>query len=268
MIINFAVDINDEFSYYTIPIPGNPKQSMDFLKVHKRIEIPNHEKKSYFYDVYGLYRSTMMCQGQPEVAVNLKYGHYMMDYYQAFVDIGHPDFASALIQQYKLATASKVDSMDQKLSIGHNIKFLKEFAKEHNQFKDINNHDYYNNQLKQYCDLDFSVYYIDENTLNISCLASAIIYSCVFDDFVGYKIYAQHNDYGMKSESLNNPDYDRYENEDDCYDRLLTKYLYHDEFVIFERVGDELYAYDLMVNSLVGITEFILKEEQEKLKVS
>lgn len=264
---NFAVDINDEFSYYSLPIPNNHDQRMDFLKVHKRIEIHNHEHKSYFFDVYGLYRSTTMCEDQPEVAVKLKYGHYVMDYYQAFIDMGHADFASALMQQYKLATASTVESTEQKSSISHNIKFLKEFAKENQQFKNINNYDAYDNKLKQYCDLDFSVYYIDENTLNIACSASAIIYSCVFDDLGGYKIYAQHNDYGMTMEALNDPSYDRYENENDCYDRLLAKYLYRDEFVVFECVDNKLHAYDLMVNSLLNITDFIVKEEESKLKV-
>lgn len=258
---NFAVDINDEFSYYNIPFPNDARKSIDFLIVHKRLDFDKLDTKSHSVNVYRLYRNTMMCEGRPAVAMILNYGHYMMDYFQAFINIGHSEFAHELIQQYKLATASKIDSDDAKLKLSKNIDFLKKFAKDHNQFKDINNYDYSTCQLKQYCDLDFSVYYIDEKTLNVCCHASAIIYSCVFDDFGGYKIYAQHKDYGMKCEELNNPSYDRYDNEDDCYDRLLSKYIYQDEFVIFEKVGDEFFTYDLMVGSLIDITGFIVDEE-------
>lgn len=258
---SFAVEINDEFSYYNIPFPSDREKSIEFLNVHKGIDLDSLDKASNSANVYRLYRNTIMCKGRPEAAIHLNTGYYMMDYYQAFIDIGHAEFADELIKQYKLATASKIDVGEVKVTLSKNIDFLKTFAKEHNQFKDINNYDSSTKNLKEYCDLDFSIYYIADNILNICCNASAIIYSCVFDDFGNYKIYAQHNDYGMKCEELNDSAYDRYDNEDDCYDRLLFKYIYQDEFVIFEKIDDEFFVYDLMVGALSGITDFIVEEE-------
>lgn len=253
----YLKSINEDFSFYSIMVPDRQNNFLTIIQVHDKIR-PSELYGRYQQDIMRLYLTTMMSRKENPVAINLKHGHYAMDYFQSFIDIGCPDVASDFTRQYKTVTAHKIESTTKKNQLDNNIQFLKKFAKDNNQFKDILTNSSLT-PLKQYCDGDFECYFINGKTLNIVCHASSIVYSCVFEQDDVYKTYAQRTHYGHKCEAIDNPDYIV---TDEPFEKTLVKYMYKDEFLIFEKTKTNLLAYDLMINDLLIICNFIVSYEK------
>lgn len=250
---------NDDLEFYAIRIPDGRDNFLTAIKIKDSSTMVSVKEvdERYQQDIARLYRITLMTRGKSLFAINLKYGHYAMDYFQAFLDMGNTELAYSFIQKYKIATALRVQANEKKISLDSNIKIIYKLAKKNLQYKDIHNHN--PQSIKSYCDSDFECYFINEHTLNIVCYASSIVYSCVFDQYGHYKVYAQRTHYGKRCELLNNSDY---QDCDEHFEVTLMKHMYEYEFMIFEHADTgALIAYDFMMVDLLAITNFIVKAE-------
>lgn len=253
---------NDDLEFYAFRIPDGRNNFFTAIKIKDSgsfVSVKDVDER-YQQDVARLYRMTLMNRSVSSFAINLKYGQYAMDYFQAFLDINKTELAYSFIQQYKKATATVVQADQKKLLLHNNIKTIYQIAKSTHQYKDIYNQN--PQAIKNYCDGDFECYFINEDTLNIVCYASSIVYSCVFDKAGYYKIYAQRTHYGQQCERLSKllKD-DDYKTVDEHFEFSLMKHMYKDEFIIFEHGDTGLVAYDFMIVDLLAITNFIVKAE-------
>lgn len=236
---------NDDLEFYAIRIPDGRDNFLTAIKIKNSgsfVSVKEVDER-YQQDISRLYRTTLMTRSKSPFAINLKYGHYAMDYFQAFLTLNNTEMAYSFIRQYKIATALRVRSDEKKILLENNIQIIYQLAKRTNQYKDIYNQG--PQAIKSYCDSDFECYFINEHTLNIVCYASSIVYSCVFDQYGSYKVYQM-----------------LLKEYDDHFEVTLLNHMYKDEFVIFEHATTgALLAYDFMIVDLLTITNFIVKAE-------
>lgn len=253
---------NDDLEFYSVRIPDGRNNFLTAIKIKNScsfLSVKDVDER-YQQDIIRLYNITLMTKSVSSFAINLKYGQYAMDYFQAFLDINNTELAYSFIQQYKKATAVAVQAEHKKLLLDHNIKAIYQIAKSTQQYKDIYNQN--PQYIKNYCDGDFECYFINEYTLNIVCYASSILYSCVFDKNGYYKVYAQRIHYGQHCERLAKYLNDIDDKElDEHFEVSLINHMYKNEFIIFGHSDTGSLAYDFMIVDLLAITNFIVKAE-------
>lgn len=250
--------INNQFSFYIFSVPDGTANFFTAIRFNNNLSLFSVDELDdrYKRDILQLHRTTMMTRNTSPFAINLKYGHYAIDYFQAFLDMNNADLAYSFIEKYKKATSTRVQADNKKLLLDGNIKTIYQMAKRTNQYKNIYSQD--PQSIKSYCDSDFECYFIEKHILNIVCYSSSIVYSCVFEPSGSYKIYAQRIHYGRKCERLNNI---YYKEVDEHFEVTLMKHMYKEEFVIFEQLDDILLAYDFIIVDLLAVTKIIIQSD-------
>lgn len=81
---------NDDLEFYAIRIPDGRDNFLTAIKIKDSSTMVSVKEvdERYQQDIARLYRITLMTRGKSLFAINLKYGHYAMDYFQAFLDMG------------------------------------------------------------------------------------------------------------------------------------------------------------------------------------
>lgn len=111
---------NDDLEFYAIRIPDGRNNFLTAIKIKDSCSFVSVKEvdERYQQDIARLYRITLMTRSLSPFAINLKYGQYAMDYFQAFLDIGNTELAYSFIRKYKIATALRVQANEKKNIIG------------------------------------------------------------------------------------------------------------------------------------------------------
>jgi len=259
---SYKVSENEYYIYYKMPLSSN-NNYIQYYEHLKPFENFGKFKKDPLADelmtLYSFVRDYEIS------AVNLRYGHYTEDYFQAFKSLGFIHESHIMQQLTKQCILNYEGNSTCANCCDSYLKFALENAKKNQQSKQLLDGQYIAKQaLKYYGDCDIYAYYVADNILNICDYASATLYSCVLDGKGGYKLYGQHNTYGFEKELFVDPHFDS--DEEESHDRLFLKHALVDNCLIMEKtVSDEVYVYSSMALVLKTILECIYMTEQENV---
>jgi hypothetical protein len=167
----------------------------------------------------------------------------------------YPELADSLRKKYQETVNQDSVATDIAIIVDDNIDFFKEWVKKNKQFKKTNKKGVIvdNSKIKRFNDLDYSIYSVADNILNISCIASSTIYSCVFTEY-GYKVYGSFDKTATYIEQSLFPDTEVDEEQEN--DTLFLKHCLNDKFLILEMTKDRILPYDDLLVTLSLILRY------------